>query len=478
MLSIDRKIVNSLVEEVIDSITKNNSKIIKKQNYLKNNKINNVFNGLFDDVDNAISAASKAQELLIYKHSIETRNNIIKAIRKCSCNLAIQISNMAVEETGIGRIDDKIKKNYLAANKTPGCEILKTWCQTGDYGLVLTEKASFGVIGAITPSTNATETIICNSIGMIAAGNSVIFNVHPSAKNVAKFLIKNLNEAIISVGGPSNLISIITESSIESAKILMAHPKIKLIVVTGGPAVVKAAMNSGKRAICGGPGNPPVVVDETANIKEAAKCIISGSSLDNNIVCVAEKEVFCVSDIADILKQQMIENGAVELRSSEINKLEKLIIQDDHINKNWVGKNASIIAKAINKQISNNTRILLCEVDSEEHPFVQNELLMPILPLIRMPDVDTAIQSAIKCEHNYKHTASMHSTNINSLHHMAKVMDCSIFVKNAPNYSGLGLHGEGYTSFTIASPTGEGLTTAISFTRERRCTLKDCFRII
>jgi acyl-CoA reductase-like NAD-dependent aldehyde dehydrogenase len=143
-----------------------------------------------------------------------------------------------------------------------------------------------------------------------------------------------------------------------------------------------------------------------------------------------------------------------------------------------VGKDAAKIARAIGKTVPDNTRVLLCEVDGEDHPFVQTELLMPVLPLVRVKSVDDGIAAAVRAEHGFGHTAAMYSTNIDALHHMARAMDCSIFVKNAPTYAGLGLGGEGYTSFTIASPTGEGLTTALSFSRERRCTLKDHFRIV
>ncbi len=485
MLSLDQKTIDSLVDEIVNSIanSKSTPKVSVKSLKAKSNIANNFIaisgiSGIFEDIDSAICAAGRAQEVLVDKCSMATRNDIIRAMRKCSCDLAVQLSNMTVEETGIGRVDDKIKKNYLAANETPGCEILKPWCQTGDDGLMLTERAAFGVIAAITPCTNATETIICNAIGMLAGGNAVVFNVHPSAKKVARFLVEKLNEAIVAAGGPDNLISMIVEPTIESANNLMTHHAVRLVVVTGGSGVVKAAMSSGKRAICGGPGNPPVVVDETADIKQAARGIISGASLDNNIVCVNEKEVFCVSDVADMLKRQMLENSAQELHAYEIAKLERLIVQDGHANKDWVGKNASVIAHAIGKQVPEDTRILLCEVDGENHPFVQTELLMPVLPLVRVCDVGAGIEAAIRSEHGYKHTAGMYSTNINSLHKMARTMDCSIFIKNAPHYSGLGFGGEGYTSFTIASPTGEGLTTPMSFTRERRCTLKDYFRIV
>lgn len=436
--------------------------------------------GLFDDVDSAVSAARAAHEHLVHRMTLSQRNEMIAATRACVHRHVQELSHMAVEETGLGRVSDKINKNLLVADKTPGTEILKPWCETGDDGLVLTERAPYGVIGAITPTTNATETIICNGIGMIAGGNAVVFNVHPSAKKVCGHLVKLINEAIVSVGGPPNLFAMIAEPTIESANALMTHPGVRLVVVTGGPGVVKAAMSSGKRAICGGPGNPPVVVDETAHIREAAKSIVAGCSLDNNIVCIAEKEIFCVGDVADLLKSEMGRSGAVEMTRSEIAKLEKLVVADDgiHPNKEWVGQDAAKIAAAIGKQIPKETRVLLCEVDSEEHPFVQGELLMPVLAMVRVRDVDEGIAAAVRAEHGFGHTAAMHSTNIDSLHNMARAVDCSIFVKNAPTYAGLGFGGEGYTSFTIASPTGEGLTTAVSFTRERRCTLKDHFRII
>jgi aldehyde dehydrogenase len=436
--------------------------------------------GIYDDVDSAVKASRQAHELLVHKHSMKDRNRFIAAMRLCVHEVVNEISQMAVDETGLGRFDDKIGKNLLVADKTPGTEILRPWAQSGDDGLVLMERAPYGVIGAITPTTNPTETIICNSIGMIAAGNAVVFNVHPSAKKVCRFIVEKLNDAIVNAGGPEALLSMMGEPTIESANALMTHPGIRLVVVTGGPGVVQAAMKSGKRAICGGPGNPPVVVDETADMRRAAKGIVAGASLDNNIVCIAEKEIFAVAEIADMLKKELATAGAAEMSRSDISKLEKLVLAADghHPHKDWVGKDAAKIARAIGKTVPDSTRLLLCEVDSEDHPFVQTELLMPVIPLVRVKDVDEGIAAAVRCEHGFGHTAAMYSTNIDALHNMARAVDCSIFIKNAPTSAGLGLGGEGYTSFTIASPTGEGLTTAVSFSRERRCTLKDHFRIV
>lgn len=436
--------------------------------------------GIYDDVDSAVKAARAAHDALVDTTTMKTRDAIIAAMRATVHALAQQLAVMAVEETGLGRVDDKVNKNRLVADKTPGTEILRPQAYSGDDGLMLLEHAPYGVIGAITPTTNPTETIICNGIGMIAAGNAVVFNVHPSAKKVCRFLVEQLNDAIVGAGGPDGLLSMIGSPTIESANQLMTHPGIRLVVVTGGPGVVQAAMKSGKRAICGGPGNPPVVVDDTADIKKAARGIILGCSLDNNIVCIAEKEVFVVDDVADLLINEMGRAGAAVMSRADIIKLETLVLADDkaHPHKDWVGKDAAKIARAIGKTVPDTTRLLLCEVDGEDHPFVQTELLMPVLPLVRVKTVEAGIDAAVRAEHGFGHTAAMYSTNIDALHRMARAMDCSIFVKNAPTYAGLGLGGEGYTSFTIASPTGEGLTTALSFSRERRCTLKDHFRIV
>jgi len=432
--------------------------------------------GIFDDLDAAAQAAGAAFEVWS-ETPLEVRDRVIEAMRGATRTHAEELSQMAVSETGLGNVKDKILKNLLCANKTPGTEILRPKCFTGDHGLTLDERAPFGVIGSITPSTNPTETIINNGIGMVAGGNSVIFNVHPSAKKVSAHHIQILNDAIVGAGGPENLVVGLGEPTIESAQALMKHKSVRLIVVTGGPAVVRAAMNSGKRAIAAGPGNPPVVVDETAHLDKAARDIVDGASLDNNIVCIVEKEVFAVASIADALKKRLTDNAAFEVTGPAINRLEKLIVQEGHPSREWIGKDAAKIAEAAGLRVPSGTRLLFAEVDAT-HPFVQVELLMPVIGFVRLRDVNECIAAAVQAEHGFGHTAVMHSTNIDNLHAMAKVIDTSIFVKNGPSYAGLGMLGEGYTSFTIASPTGEGLTTALTFTRERRCTLKDYFRIV
>jgi len=313
---------------------------------------------------------------------------------------------------------------------------------------------------------------------MIAGGNAVVFNVHPAARRVCNWFVHLLNEAIQSVGGPSDLIVSVEEPTIDSAQHLMKHPLVRLVVVTGGPGVVKAAMASGKKVIGAGPGNPPAVVDATANLGRAADAIIRGASIDNNIICTAEKEIVAVDSIADALLGELTSRSALLLNDRQVRDLEGVIIDGEHTNKKWVGKDASVIAEQIGiRGAGSELRLLVCDVD-ENHPFVQHELLMPVIGLVRARDAADAIAIAKRVEHDFHHTAVIHSTNIDHMAAMARICNASIFVKNDCNLAGLGLGGEGYTSFTIASPTGEGMTNAVHFTRERRCTLKDAFRFV
>jgi propionaldehyde dehydrogenase len=459
------------------------SQVLKEMNLEASKPPSPLQTGVFASIDAAIEAAEKAFSSFVGL-PLDKRTAIIENIRKvCRENNEV-IARMAVEETGLGRYEDKMAKNLLGITKTPGTEDVTPQAFTNEHGLTLVERAPYGVIGSITPTTNPTVTIISNAIGMLAAGNVVVFNPHPGAKRVSAFTIGLINKAVTEMGGPANVVTCVENPTIETAKTLMTHPKIALLVVTGGPAVVKTAMNSGKKVIAAGPGNPPVVVDETANIAKAAKDIVDGASFDNNIICICEKEIIVVSSVADKLKDEMKKNGAFELTPDQIKQVTSLVISEPGkpgcegaSNKKYVGKNADLIARDIGLSVPLNTRLLLCEVEAS-HPLVWTEQLLPVIPLVRVKDVDEAIDLAVKAEHGFRHTAIMHSLNIEKLSKMAKVMNCSLFVKNGPSFAGLGYGGAGFTSFTIASPTGEGITKASTFTRERRCTLVDHFRII
>ena len=433
--------------------------------------------GLFENVDEAVEAAWAAQREF-RKYGIESRETIIKAIREEMTGYVDLVSRMAVEETGMGRVADKIKKNTLAIQKTPGTEDLRAEVFTGDSGMSLLELSPFGVIGSITPSTNPSETTICNAIGMIAAGNSVVFCPHPNAKKTSIKVVEAINIAIKKAGGPGNLITAIADPSMDDANRLMTHPKISMVTATGGPGLVKAALSSGKKVIGAGAGNPPVVVDETADLEQAAKDIVDGSSFDNNLPCIAEKEVIVVENAADYLIFNMQKYGAYLLSDQEsVDRLESLIItQDGKANKDYIGKDAAYILSKIGISVDPSIKLIIAETKCT-HPFVLEELMMPVLPIVRVQNVDDAIELAVRVEHGNRHTAAMHSKNVDNLTKCAREIQTTIFVKNAPSYAGIGFGGEGYTTFTIAGPTGEGLTSARAFTRKRRCVLAGGFLI-
>ncbi len=439
--------------------------------------------GVFRTVDEAVAAARAAFPVFA-NLSLAKRGQVIESIRSVMRENAAALAKAAFDETGFGRFEDKILKNQLVIEKTPGIEDLPPVAWTGDHGLTLMEPAPFGVIGAITPTTNPTSTIICNTIGMLAAGNTVVFNVHPSARQCSIQTVALINKAVTAAGGPANAVVCVGESSVESAGQLMKHPGIRVLVVTGGGGVVKAAMSSGKRAICAGPGNPPVVVDETADIEKAAADIVNGASFDNNIICVEEKETVVVASVADKLIQAMTRNNAVLIDKTKIPAMEQTIFTKmagprghAEINRKWIGQNADKILAAMGISAPATTRLAIVEVP-EDHPLLWTEQMMPVMPICRAPNADYAIDLALQMEGACFHTALMHSRNIDKLSKMARQCNCSIFVKNGRSQAGLGFGGEGYTSFTIASPTGEGLTTPRSFSRFRRCTLVDHFRIV
>lgn len=440
--------------------------------------------GIFDTMDEAVEAAAKAQKEYM-NFSMADRQRFVEGIREVICKKENNelMSKLAVEESGMGGYEYKLIKNRLAAVKSPGIEDLVTEAISGDEGLTLIEYCPFGVIGAICPTTNPTETIICNSIGMLAAGNSVVFSPHPRAKNVSHICIKLINKKLEELGAPNNLIVTVAEPSIENTNAMMKHPKVRMLVATGGPGIVKAVLSSGKKAIGAGAGNPPVVVDETADIEKAAQDIINGCSFDNNLPCIAEKECIAVDQIVDYLMFNMKNCGGYELKDPElIDKLAELVMKPKEGTNEcspkveFVGKDAPYILDKLGIKVGKDVKVIIFEA-AEDSPFVVSELMMPILPIVRVPNVDYAIDLAVKVEHGNRHTAMMHSKNVDKLTKMAKEIETTIFVKNAPSYAGIGVGGEGHTTFTIAGPTGEGLTSARSFCRKRRCVLSNGFHI-
>ncbi len=443
------------------------------------------FVGVFADMNDAIAAANEGYRA-VRAMSVEQREAIITEIRKLTRAEAPIMAALGVKETGMGKVEHKRLKHILVADKTPGTEDIVSNARTGDSGLTLIEMAPFGVVGSITPSTNPSETVICNSIGMIAAGNGVVFNPHPNAIAVSNYAVDLVNRASKSAGGPEVLVCSMVKPTLDSAAVMQSHPLVRLLVCTGGPGVVRAVLSSGKKAIGAGAGNPPVIVDDTADVAKAGKDIIDGCTFDNNLPCIAEKEVFAFRNIADELIKSMLKNGAYLIDSAQADRLASIVLVDVKdkkgntkkvVNRDCVGRDAAVLLGKIGINAPKDVRCIICET-SFDHLFVQEELMMPILPIVRVDNIDQAIDMAVKAEHGNRHTAHMHSKNIENLSKFARAVETTIFVKNAPSYAGIGFGGEGHTTFTIAGPTGEGITSARSFTRQRRCVMADSFRII
>ena len=441
--------------------------------------------GIYADMNEAIDAAEKGYKA-VRAMTVEQREKIITEIRRLTVAEAPIMAEIGVAETGMGKVEHKRLKHILVAEKTPGTEDIVSEAKTGDNGLTLTEMAPFGVVGSITPSTNPSETVICNSIGMIAAGNGVVFNPHPNAICTSNYAVDLVNRASLAAGGPEVLVCSMVKPTLDTASIMQTHPKIRLLVCTGGPGVVRAVLSSGKKAIGAGAGNPPVIVDDTADIRKAGKDIIDGCCFDNNLPCIAEKEVFAFRNIADELIREMQKNGAYLINSDQADALAAIVLEKKtnqagktvkSVSRDCVGRDADLLLAKIGVTVGKEIRCIICETNFM-HDFVQHELMMPILPIVRVDNIEDAIELAVKAEHRNRHTAHMHSKNIDHLSAFAKAVETTIFVKNAPSYAGIGFGGEGHTTFTIAGPTGEGITSARSFTRKRRCVMADNFRII
>jgi aldehyde dehydrogenase len=440
--------------------------------------------GVFQTANEACEAAQGAF-LQLQQKGVAARAKVVEIVKTMADANAIEWGRIELEETKIGRLDHKIEKLKII-KLVPGVEWLHPDGRSGDHGITLEEYTPFGVIGAVTPSTHSIPTLSGNIVNIVAAGNSVVFNAHPSAARCAALAVSEYNKAIERETGIANLVCIIEQPTFDSFKEMCTHEAVRLLCVTGGPGVVKAAMQTGKRAICAGPGNPPVLVDDTACMKRAARCVISGAAYDNNLLCIGEKEVFALEDIADKFMSELESQGAVRLNAPQLDLLTKeaFTFKEGHgagcpepvLNKSLIGKDASVLAKAAGVSAPEKTQLLFAETD-KDHVFVKEEQMMPFIPVVRVRSVEEGIQAAKIAEHNYKHTAIIHSHDVEHMTAMARALDTTLFIKNGACMAGLGLGGEGYLSYSIATPTGEGVTNPKTFCRVRRCVMVDNLRI-
>lgn len=441
--------------------------------------------GVFGCVTKAAEAANDAH-LKLKKLGVAGRAKVIEIVKHLAVSNAEPWGRFEMEETKIGRLDHKIAKLQITKN-VPGVEWLHPYAMSGDGGITLEEYAPFGVIGAILPVTHSVPTLTGNVINMVAAGNAIVFNPHPGGARSAAMAVRAYNEAIHRELGIENLITTIEQPTLESFDAICRNPLISLLAITGGPAVVNAAMKSGKRAICAGPGNPVVVVDESADLAKAARGIIEGGAFDNNLLCIGEKAVFVVASVMRQFCAELEKAGAARINAQQLEKLTAAAFTFKEgegggcahasVNRALVGADPAKLAEHAGATIPAGTQMLFAETEAD-HLFVQEEQMMPMLPIVSCPDFETAVREAKRAEHNYRHSAIIHTLDVNHMTYMAKEMDTTIFVKNGASVAGLGLGGEGYLSYSIATTTGEGITTPKTFTRIRRCVLVENLRII
>ncbi len=480
MSTINEALIRDVVNEVLGRLTAGGA-VAARHNGHGNGTGHGGVDGVFQDVDTAVAAAKAAQERLV-EAGLGKRAEVIRVIRDLCVENAEEWGRIELEETKIGRLDHKIEKLHSAA-KVPGMEMLKTEAVSGDHGLTVTEYAPFGVLGAITPVTHSIPTLACNAIMMIAAGNTLVVNPHPSGARCAAVATRAWTRAIREKTGLENLICLIEKPTLETADQIFKHPDVRLLVVTGGPGVAKAAMASNKKAIVAGPGNPPVVVGETADIEKAAAGILLGAAYDNNLLCIGEKEVFVVASVADRLLEAMSRHGGYRLNREQIDALTRAALHKDEKSGHWlpdkkfVGKDPQVLADAVGVKLPPGVICLYGEVDGNS-PWLPCEQMMPFLPVMRCRCINEAIDLAVKHEHGFGHTALIWSQTVDHMTKMGKAVNTTLFVKNGPSMAGLGSGGEGFGSFSIATPTGEGVTSPLSFTRVRRCVMVDNLRIL
>jgi aldehyde dehydrogenase len=442
--------------------------------------------GVFDDASSAARAARGGFEQL-KKKGWAGRAKVIEIVKKMCAENADRWGKIEFDETKIGRLDHKIAKLHGIGNVL-GTEFLTPFGMSGDAGITMEEFAPWGVIGSITPVTHSIPTISGNIVNMVAAGNAVVFNPHPGGAACAALAINEFNQAIKAELGIENLICTIEKPSIDSFNELCASGDINLLCITGGPGVVDAAMKAGKRAICAGPGNPPVVVDDchALDFDKVAKDIILGGGFDNNLLCIGEKQILAVGDSYKKTLDALQRNGAVLLNKTQLEAIKKEVFdfKDGQggcshavLNREYVGADSWKLAKIAGLNVDPKTPMLIAET-AEDDLFVVEEQMMPLLPIVRAGCFNDAVRIAKDSEHGYKHSAMVHTMNVANMTKMGQAMDTTLYVKNGPCVAGLGMGGEGYISFSIATTTGEGITTPKTFTRFRRCALVDQLNII
>lgn len=407
--------------------------------------------GVFDDVREAIQAAYDAQRVLMQDYTTEDRDRFIAKIKENFLKIIDEETTKEFVETGYGRLADKLMKNRGSIIEAAGTEALQPHAMASSKGLTVEYRAPYGLVAALTPVTNGLPTVACNTIAMIAAGNSIVFNAHPAGK----------------------LATMPRTPNTETLKEMMESPLVSLLIGTGGESMVELLMSSKKKVIAAGPGNVPVIIDETADVKAAAQTLMQNVPVENTMLCITEKEAFVVEDVYDEFLAEMQRLGARLLTPEEAQKVAAVAVHQESSGKwmpekKFVGRDPNVILEAAGVTPSDfDLRLAIIEADMD-CPFVPCEQLMPIFPIVKVKDFAEAERLAVETEHGYHHSAAIWTGSLERATHFGKLINTTCFAMNGATVAACGMGGTGTGSVTIATGTGEGFTTPASFTRVRR----------
>lgn len=406
----------------------------------KNQAIKNV-----EGLEKSFEMVRKAQEAFS-SYSQEQIDEIFLAVALTSNRERIAFAKLAVEETGMGVLEDKVIKNHLASEYVYNKYRYEKTCGVveRDEALGIERIACpIGIIGAVIPTTNPTSTTIFKILLALKTRNGIIISPHPKAKKCTIAVAKTLLDAAVAAGAPQNIISWIDEPNIELTNMLMS--KSDLILATGGPAMVKAAYSSGRPAIGVGAGNTPVIIDSSANILLAVNSIIHSKSFDNGMICASEQAVIIIDDIYDLAREEFKKRGCYFLNEKETEQIRAIIFIDGALNPKMVGKDACEIAVAAGIRVDEKTKILIAEIESaDSSEALAHEKLSPVLAMYRVKSFDDAIVQASRLiqEGGLGHTASIYLNELEENKRLDKFKDamkaCRILVNTPSSHGGVG----------------------------------------
>lgn len=378
----------------------------------------------------------------------EQVDKIFKAVAMTANENRIYLAKLAVEETGMGVVEDKVIKNHFASEY-----IYNAYKDTKTVGIIEEDKTygyarvadPIGIIAAIIPTTNPTSTIIFKILLALKTRNAIIISPHPRAKKCSIETAKLLLKAAVDAGAPANIIGWIDEPTLELTNLAMRSCNI--ILATGGTSMVKAAYSSGKPAIGVGPGNTPAIFDKSADILMAVNSVIHSKVFDNGMICASEQAVLVDSEIYDKVKAEFLYRGCYFVNRSEKQKLKEIMFKENgSINSAIAGQNAHTIAKMAGFDVPENTKVLMVEVsnyDIDEEPFAR-EKLSPVLAMYKYSSFEEAIVNAKKLvkEGGYGHTSSLFINTVTEVDKLAyfedKMRTCRILVNTPSSFGGIG----------------------------------------